>query len=225
MAGKPKKTPAPSGEPGSSRLARRLIAVALTLAAVVVLVWGIAWLGNEARRGIGPRDRYAVRFADVDCNPPPGQDRAAFLAEVRYVSDLPESFQSLDPELHAKLAAAFGAHPWVAAVEGVSVDANGAVHVTLKHRVPALAVKTTGGAVRVVDAGAVLLPVAASAAGLPELVSPVPAPTTRDGQMWDNALVRRAVELGAAHKPRTLEKTPQGWRLTTTDGKTLHVEK
>jgi hypothetical protein len=228
MARKQPKTPATSGSSGSGnsgRLARRLIAVVLTLAAVAGLVWGVAWLGDEARRGIGPRDRYAVRFADVACDPPPGYERAAFLSEVRYISDFPESFQSLDPDLHTKLAAAFTAHPWVAAVEGVSVDASGAVRVALRHRVPALAVKTEGGTVRVVDAGAVLLPVAASAAGLPELTSPVPAPTTRDGRVWDNAVVRRAAELVAAHKPRTLEKTPQGWRLTTTDGKTLLVEK
>jgi hypothetical protein len=97
--------------------------------------------------------------------------------------------------------------------------------VTLKHRTPALAVHVVGGSVRVVDAGAVLLPVAASVAGLPELMSPVPTPPTRDGRVWDDATVKRAAELVAAHKPRLLEKTSQGWRLTTHDDKTLLVEK
>ena len=222
MARKQPKTPAAPAPSG--RLARRLLAVVLTLGAVGGLLWGIAWLGDEARRGIGPRERYAVRYADIQCNPPPGYDRAAFLAEVRYISELPETFQSLDPDLHAKLAVPFTAHPWVAALESVEVDAAGVVHATLKHRVPVLAVKTEKG-VRVVDGAAVLLPVAASDAGLPGLLTPVPAPQSRDGQVWADATVKRAVELVAAHHPRTLEKTPDGWRLTTNDGQTLVVEK
>jgi hypothetical protein len=223
MAGKPKKAASPP--PSSGRGARRLVAVVLTLAAVAGLVWGVWRLGEEARQNIGPRDRYAVRFADIACDPPPGLDRAAFLSEVRYVSDFPESFQSLDPDLHPKLAAAFTAHPWVAAVEGVSVDAEGAVRVRLRHRAPALAAVTEGGAVCVADADGVLLPAAASPAGLPRLLSPVPPPLTPAGKVWDNATVRRAAELAAAHKPQTLERTPKGWQLRTADGKTLHVEK
>ena len=37
--------------------------------------------------------------------------------------------------------------------------------------------------------------------------------------------VKRAVELVEAHHPKALEKTPQGWRLTMSDGKVLVVEK
>ena len=221
MARKQPKTPDPPASSG--RLAKRLIAVVLTLAAVTGLVWGLSRLGDEARRGIGPRDRYAVRFADVECNPPSGTDRAAFLAEVRYVSNLPDTFQSLDPDLRTKLTAAFTAHPWVAAVEDVTVDADGVVRVALKHRTPALAVRVANGSVRVVDAAAVLLPAATSPKNLPELLTPVATPPGRDGKVWDDAAVRRAVELVAAHQPRTLEKTPEGWRLTAADGKVLVV--
>ena len=105
---KPKRSESPTG---SSRFGRRLVVVALTLAAAAGLVWGVARLGELARSGLGPRDRYAVRFADVRCDAPPRLDRAAFLAEVRYVSDFPETFQSLDPDSQAKLAAAFAARP------------------------------------------------------------------------------------------------------------------
>ncbi len=219
------KKPKKPAEGGGSQLARRLIVVGVTLAAVGALVWGIALLGDMARRGIGPRDRYAVRFADINCEAPPGLDRAGFLAEVRYVSNFPETFQSLDPDVSAKLAAAFGTHPWVAAFEGVSVDPEGKVTVKLKFRVPALAVRTVGGVVRAVDDAGVLLPLAASSEGLPELISPQPVPATPAGQPWANDTVKRAVELVAAHHPQKLEKTPQGWRLTMPDGKALAVEK
>ena len=202
-----------------------MIAVVLTLAVVIGLVWGIAWLGDLARRGIGPHERYAVRFADIQCSPPPGYDRAAFLAEVRYISSLPETFQSLDPKLKEHLAAAFTAHPWVAAVKDVAVDATGAVRVSLRLRVPALMVKIVGGGERVVDETGVLLPRTASRAGLAGLITPVLPPRTHDGQVWDDAIVKRAVELVAAHHPRTLELNATGWRLTKANGTTLLVER
>ena len=218
------KKPKPAGGAGP-RPTRRVLAVLLTLAAAAGVVWGIARLGDAARRSVGPRDRYAVRFADIDCDPPPGLDRPSFLTEVRYVSNFPESFQSLDEELAPKLTAAFAAHPWVAAVEGVSVEPDGRVRVKLRHRQPALAVRLTGGGARVVDVAGVLLPLAADRTGLPELATPVPQPATRDGQVWADDAVRRAAELVETHHPRTLEKTAQGWRLTLPDGKTVAVER
>src|SRR5262249_23704828 len=80
---------------GSGRGARKVLAVALTLAAAGGLVWGVARLGELARSGVGPRDRYAVRFADIQCDAPPGLDRPTFLSEVRYVANLPEAIQAL----------------------------------------------------------------------------------------------------------------------------------
>jgi hypothetical protein len=216
------KKPQPNA---SSPLLLRLLVVGLTLAVIGGVVFGIAWLGDAARRGIGPRDRYLARFADIECNTPPGFDRVTFLSEVRYISNFPESFHSLDPELNAKLTAAFTAHPWVAALEGVSVNTEGHITVKLKFRVPVLAVKTDAGNKRVVDASAVLLPLEASSEGLPELLSVLPSPSTPAGKPWASDVVKRATELAEAHHPRTLEKRTQGWRLTMPDGKTLSVEK
>ena len=220
MAGKrPKKQPAET--PAASPIARRVGVVFLTLAVAGGVVWGVARLGEEARRGIGPRDRYAVRFADIDCPAPPGLDRPAFLAEVRYAANAPETLQALDPELTPKLTADFASHPWVAAVEGVTVESDHRVRVALKFRTPTLAVTLTGGGTRVVDGDGVLLPASADSAGLPELVSPLPPPTTPAGQAWPDPVVKRAAELVEVHHPRKLEKIAQGWRLTTADGKTL----
>src|SRR5262245_51795012 len=101
-------------EPRSGSPWRSAIYFLLTLAVAGGLVWGIKQLGDGARQGIGPRDRYTVRFLDIECEPPPGMSRVGFLAEVRFVSKFPETFQSLVPDLSAKLSAAFAAHPWVA---------------------------------------------------------------------------------------------------------------
>jgi len=218
---KPAATPAPSG----GQAWRRVVTVLLVFGVVAGLVWGIAQIGDVARRGIGPRDRYAVRFADLECEAPPGLDRAAFLSEVRYVSNFPEHFQSLDPELGAKLGAAFTAHPWVAACESVSVDTAGTVRVTLTFRIPTLVVATTDDVTRVVDSAGVLLPVGTVGDGLPELATPVPVPPTSAGQVWTDATVARARELADAHHPRRLEKTPRGWRLTMPDGRVLMLER
>ena len=220
------KKPTPT-EGAAPRGWRGLIGFLLTLVLVAGVVWGIKWLGDSARRGIGPRDRYAARFGDIECDAPPGFKRRVFLAEVEYHSKFPATFQSLDPELTPKLSAAFAAHPWVAAVEDVSVEPPATIRVKLKFRVPALAVKIAGTSdqVRVVDGSGVLLPVAANASGLPELVTPIPSPGTPSGKPWADDTVKRAVELVEAHHPRKLEKTLTGWRLTMSDGRVLVIEK
>jgi hypothetical protein len=189
------------------------------------VVWGIARLGDEARKRIGPRERYLVRFADIECESPAGLERLAFLSEVRYVAAFPDSFQSLDPELKTKLTAAFTAHPWVADVEDVTLDPQGKVRVALRFRVPMLTVRTNEGGSRVLDASGVLLPAGASTVGVAELVSPVATPIPLAGQTWRDPDVKRALELVLGHSPRLLEKSAQGWRLTMNDGKTLLVER
>lgn len=201
---------------------RPLVAVGATVAVIAGLLLGLGRVGDEARRRVGPRERYAVRFADVDCDAPPGLDRAAFLAEVRYAANFPESFNLFDPADVDRVKAAFAAHPWVKAVDGIDVEPPKRVRVRLTFRVPVLAVKTAAGDVRLVDGGAVLLPLAAPA-NLPHLLTPVRAPTTAAGVVWADETVRRAVELVPAYHPRTLEETPAGWRLTLADGKVLVV--
>jgi hypothetical protein len=201
-----------------------VLAVLLTLGVVAGLLFGLARLGDEARRRLGPRDRYAARFADVECDAPPGLDRPTFLAEVRYAASFPESFQLLDPKLPDRLAAAFAAHPWVESMTGVDVEPPARVRVRLRFRSPVLAVTTDGGQVRLVDAAGVLLPATAPPAGLPELVNPVPPPETPAGRVWADDTVRRAAELVTAYKPVRLERTPSGWRLTQPDGRVLVVK-
>ena len=205
-------TPAP-------RPARPMLAVLLTLGVVAALLFGLSRLGDEARRRLGPRDRYAVPFADIRCPAPPGLTRDTFLTEVRYAAGAAPTFQALAPDAKARLAATFAAHPWVASVDAVTVEPPDVVRVALTFRTPALAVQA-----RVVDAKGILLPAAAPTAGVPLLLSPV-APPGAAGAPWPDGTVTRAAPVAAEYKPRTIERTAQGWELVMPDGQKLIVSR
>lgn len=202
--------------PANPSAARPAVRVLLTLAVAAAVLFGLSWAGVEARRQIGPRDRYAVPFGDIQVDPPPGSTREAFLAEVRYASAAAPTVQALDSELSAKLTTAFAAHPWVAGVDGVSVEGTNAVSVRLTYRVPALAV---GG--RAVDAKGILLPATAPTAGLPDLLDAAPPEVPAGKPVSDD--VARAAAVASEYKPRSIVRAPQGWQLVMPDGKKLSV--
>jgi hypothetical protein len=213
--------------PANRSSTRRVVIFLITLAVAGGAVGGIKWLGDSARREIAQRERYSVLFGDIRCDAPPGYDRAAFLSEVSYHSKFPARFQSIEPDLAPRLSAAFAAHPWVAAVEDVSVEPENVIRVKLRFRVPALAVRIsgTGDEVRIVDNQGVLLPLKTDRGSLPTLLTPVFAPSTPSGAPWADETVKRAVELVDAHHPRALERSAKGWLLTMHDGKVLAVER
>lgn len=214
----------PQAKPSSetqTRSVRPIITVLVTLGLVAALLFGLSRLGDEARRNIGPRDRYALRFADIRCAAPPGMTSEAFLAEVQYNADTAATFQALDPDLKAKLTTAFAAHPWVASVDEVKVEPPDAVSVQLTFRTPVLAV-TTGNEKRAVDAKGIVLPATAPTTGLAELLTPAIAPG-KAGQLWPSDIVIRAASVAAEYKPKTIERTEQGWQLIQPDGKKLLV--
>ena len=204
---------------------RSALAIVITLAVACGIFLAFDQLGGEALRRIGLRERYRVAFTDVRCEAPPGLDRRTFLTEVRYVAKFPEFFNALDDADREQLGKAFAAHPWVEAVEGVSVEPGDAVTVRLKFRVPVLAVRVDRGAVRLVDGHGVLLPEAEEPRSVAELLNIVPAPTSPAGQVWHDDTVRRAVEMVKAYRPKSLELTAKGWRLIQADGKAMSVGK
>jgi hypothetical protein len=197
--------------------------VVAVLAAIGGFMAGLRHLDVVARRQIGPRDRYEVRVADIECDTPVGMDRLVFLAEVRYVGNLPERVHVLTDDDRVRLTASFLLHPWVEGVGDVRVEQPGRVRVELRFRVPFLAVPTVGGGVRVVDRSGYLLPATPIHVDMVELVNRVPDPLTAVGQVWSDPVVHRAVELAKVYQPRRLEKTAEGWRLTRHDGTALVV--
>jgi hypothetical protein len=108
--------------------------VVLGLGAAALAIGGVVAVGNISRTSLGPQDRYLLRFADITCPSPPGQDRNEFLEEVRYLGKLPDPLNVLDPGLPAQLSEAFAAHRRVAKVGKVTVLPPKRVQVELTFR-------------------------------------------------------------------------------------------
>jgi hypothetical protein len=202
---------------------RPLTAILLTLAIVAGILFALDQLGLEALRRVGPRERYRVEFADIRCAAPPGMDRQTFLAEVRYLSGFPRSFNTHDQSNRDRLGFAFGAHPWVECVHEFVLEPGNIVTVPLTFRVPVLAVRVERGSVRLVDGHGILLPASAAPPGTAELLNTIPTPSTPAGKAWDNETVKRAIELVNAYHPKTLERKSKEWLLIQPDGGIMHV--
>ena len=199
---------------------KSLVALALGFGVLA----GIAWFGTRAGTEVVPNARYTFPFADIETTAPPGLDRRSFLMEVRYLNDLPETLQSVDPKLSEQLKSAFAKHPWVRAVEGIAVAVDGRIRVELQFRVPALVLLIDPGSVpRALDRDGVLLPANAPTKNLPVFLNrPVPIPLAA-GQTWPDPDVRRAVELAHLYPCEKIERVTGYWNLTRTDGKLLRI--
>lgn len=184
----------------------------------------IAWFGTRAGTGVVPNARYTALFADIETAAPPGLDRPNFLMEVRYLNDLPETLQSVDPKLSEQLKAAFSKHPWVRAVDGVTVSVEGRIRVELQFREPALVLLLDPGSVpRAVDRDGVLLPANAPTENLPVYLNrPVPI-SLAAGQTWPDPDVRRAVELAHLYPCEKIERVTGYWNITRAGGKVLRI--
>jgi hypothetical protein len=191
----------------------------LPLLAGLALLAAVLVLGRLARDELRARGHYAVAFADVDCDPPPGLSREAFLGEVQYLAGLPDHLDLLEPGLSERLAGAFAAHPWVEEVGQVEKVAPAGLRVHLRHRSAVLAVRPAQGPRRAVDRHGVLLPLAADQADLPRFAGPAGPPTGRPGSPWGGPTVEAAARTAAALLPHldrlglcgcTVEVTPAG---------------
>jgi len=159
--------------------------IAIFAAAVVVL--GIVLVGRYARDWLERRQLYALNFADLRCESPPGMGKSKFLAEVQYYGNLPDQINLLDPGLVNRLQAAFSLHPWVERVEGISLRGPDGPAVRLIIRRPVLAV-----AGRAVDRHGVLLPAGTPTDGLPVYPSDAPEPKGPAGTPWGDAQAEAA---------------------------------
>jgi hypothetical protein len=210
------ETPAPRA--WMPRWTLKTLALALGLGLFLV---GLVWLGKWALAQIRGQDRYIVAFKDIDCLPPPGLERAAFLDEVRYVSEIPDRLHLLDDDLAKRLSDAFVQHPWVEKVEQVIIEPPRQVQVRLRYRTPVLAVmgQARDGAVaivvrsswmsmknrtafaRAVDRNGILLPLSAELEGLPTLHTPVKTAAGPSGTAWGDARVAAAARTADFLRP------------------------
>jgi hypothetical protein len=189
-----------------------------------LLAYGVWELNRFTRERVQGWGRYTVPFADIACQPPPGQQRADFLAEVRYLTNQPERIPLLDDKLPERLAQAFASHPRVEQVQRVEILPPRQVRVRLSYRVPVLAVPYQGQT-RVVDGRAILLPASTKATGLPVFRGRVAPPEAQAGASWHDAHLQAAAlvaECLHAHQERlrlaSIEADQGGIVLATTAG-------
>jgi hypothetical protein len=180
----------PSSKAAAPQLAaprRWLFQGLILILLVAAFLAGLILLGKWGLEHIRGRERYAVPFADIDCTPPPGMERGAFLDEVQYLSRLPDRLGLLDEDLSQKLSEAFAKHPWVDKVDGVHLEPPRRVQVRLTMRRPVLAVPTKDGPIAV-DANGVRLPKNAVTDGL-AVFEGVAAPPGPAGKRWGDPKV------------------------------------
>ena len=199
---------------------RATFQVVFVLALVVGLGFGFHHLNRAAANGLAAQPRYAVPVAELQFDSPEYLDRKAFLREVRYLANLPEAVQSIDPALSSQLKAAFEKHPWIRNFDTVAVRPDGTVRVELRFRQPVLEFEWGRAGLRSVDGEGILLPIGAP---LPvaRLLNARSIANAEEGQPWPEADVRRAAELASRQPLRTLERTATGWKLRDAEGQSF----
>jgi hypothetical protein len=205
--------------------------IAVLFLAVVIL------LGKAAHEALRGGDRASIAFADIDCPPPPGQERADFLGEVQYLGGLPERVNVLDDGLAERLAGAFAKHPWVEKVQRVQVMPPKKVRVQVVYRTPVLAVyrwhtpeerktlyKVQPGGLGhvqlpewVVDGQSILLPATAPQEGLPTLYAKIPPPSGSSGTAWGDVTVLAAAKTGNYLRPYRERLQLTGYAIDVND--------
>lgn len=168
---------------------RQLIIAGFTVLAAGVLLLAIIMTGKAARNVLRDADRYQIPFSRIDTPSPPGLEREAFLGEIRYYGEFPETVSVLDDSLPERLRTAAARHPWVERVDAVELGPGRRVRMAITFRTPVLAVVTDEGgrAVRAVDARAILLPRGADTLTLPHFKVKGSAGTA--GKPWEDPLV------------------------------------
>jgi hypothetical protein len=189
----------------------------------LALLLGVISAGRVARASLHDRMAYCLAFADIDCQPPEGMSRAAFLDEVRSLTRQPAALRLLDEDLPTRLHRAFLAHPWVESVRRVAIDPprgtasrrSLTVHIDMEYRQAVLAVASAEGEWQMVDRRGTLLPSSSpfppsrgekrGRPHLPILRTRVAAPAGPIGSCWGDARVVAAAKTAAflqAHLPR-----------------------
>ena len=107
----------------------------LAVIGVAGLILGsILLAGYESQKYLAHQEQYEIPFRQIDCNPPAGMTREAFLEQVRYLSEIPGQINVMDPNLRERLSAAFRKHPRVHELESFHVTPDKQIHLTLIYR-------------------------------------------------------------------------------------------
>ncbi len=182
---------------------RQLIIAGFTVLACGIVLGLLMVVAQVTRLSLMTAERYLLPVRAIDTAIPPGQDREAFLAEVRYYGQLPDPLPLLDQDLPKRLEQAFARHPWVEEVKQVQIGPGRRIHVRSVLRMAVLAVRSPEGTLRAVDRSGILLPRGADTLGLPLLAAP--SSPQGPGRPWGDPHVEvaaRVAHLLAPHQDR-----------------------
>jgi hypothetical protein len=162
-------------------------------------------VGRITRSLLNSSERYRAEFCNIETPTPPGLERDAFLKEVRYAGEMPETLSVLDDDLSNRIRSAFSRHPWVESVDQVEIGPGNRIRVSTTFRVPVLAVAYSDGErrVRAVDRNGFLLPRAADTHALPHVAGP--SPPLGPGKPWGDPQVEGSARVaGLLHEHRSV---------------------
>src|SRR5688500_18899808 len=111
-----------------------LLHAALPPVLTLLTVLGLGEAGDGTAEALRCGRPTSHAFADIEVEPPPGVSRAEFLAEVQYISDLPDSYSLTNEDSLPRLEAAFARHAWVEKVERIELRRRKSPLVRLRYR-------------------------------------------------------------------------------------------
>jgi len=226
MAKKTARKPAVAAHPSKLRASVMAIKGLLAAALVAGAGGGIAMLGKSIAAKLPDDERFAVPLERLDFEAPSHVDRRTFLAEVRYLSGLPDPLMANRADLPERLRKAFAGHPWIAGVGDIAVSPQRRIAIALRFREPVLAIdwRIDGEReTRALDIDGVLLPASARTDGLAKLANERNVPKAEAGRPWPEDEVRRAAELVVRHSATAIERTRNAWKLTERSGTILTI--
>jgi hypothetical protein len=186
---------------GRSLLRPWFLCCLLTLGAAGLGSWAIS--GQLAALQSQPEYRFA--WSELQLNPPHEWVPLDFVNQAVDQAGCPPTVSLLEPDLAGRIGRMFEQHPWVQSVSGVQVSGIRGVIVRLQYRIP-VAWVDQGEAMVAVDYMGALLPAEdftlADRARLPVIRGIRSAPPELPGQVWDDPVLKYALEVASALNPQ-----------------------
>lgn len=189
----------------------------------LTLLLGVIAAGRAARSALHDCAAFSISFTEIDCQPPDGIGRAAFLNEVRSATVQPEMLQLLDEDLIPRLHRAFLAHPWVESVRSVVVG-HGCLRVEMESRRAVLAVRKQESTWRTVDRQAIVLAESPALPHLPVLVGDVAASAAGVGNRCGDARIAAAAKTVAFLQPHLSSLRLEDSQVEIIEGEILFLK-
>ncbi len=175
---------------------------AVIAGAIVLVTAGVAYgVWRQVRSHVLASEQYLVEPDQILLTPLPPWIRTDLKDEVLREASLNGPLSLLEPQLTARIAAAFTAHPWIARVDRVSKHYPSGLEVNVAYRRPVAMVEVPNGALPV-DVEGVVLPTAdfqpGEAERYPRIGGIHTSPAGLTGAAWGDAGVAGGAEIAAA---------------------------